>query len=94
MGEAYCTYDYEKIRPAVRKCPRFGTAFTDCAFQKPRLCIEQGYVDICILKKRCVFKSHLCAEKWKERMRKNKPLSVRGMICGDTVVVANPILHR
>ena len=85
---AYETFDYEKIRPDARKCPRFGTAFKDCSFRKPRSCIELGYADVCIMKRKCVYASHLCAAKWKEKRRRQKKQSVEDAIFGDAVSVA------
>lgn len=92
---AYAPFDYERIRPDARSCREFGKAFKNRAFRKPRSCIELGYSDVCILKGRCVYASHLCAAKWKEKRIKQRASAVEDAIFGDAVsVVKVPFLGR
>ena len=89
------TFDYERIRPDARACRGFGKAFKEKSFRKPRSCIELGYADVCILKGKCVYASHICAAKWKEKRRRQRATAVEDAIFGDAVsVVKTPFIWR
>ena len=66
-------FEYERIRKDVRDCENFGKNFKSNSFLKPKTCRYEGYSDICTMKGRCVFASHLCAERWHKKRCKRKP---------------------
>ena len=59
----------EKIPKWANICPNFGKEFSGNSFPKPFHCTEAGFADVCMMKGRCVFSSHQCAERWKKRLR-------------------------
>ena len=65
-------FEFERIRKDVRDCENFGKRFKCNSFMKPKTCRNEGYFDVCTMKGRCVFASHLCAERWNKKRSKMK----------------------
>lgn len=71
--EKIAVFEYERIRKDVRECENFGKSFKCNSFLKPKTCRYEGYSDICTMKGKCVFMSHLCAERWHKKRARRKP---------------------
>lgn len=54
-------------KPA-RSCVYFGKHLESACFIRPKVCVANGFSEVCLLKKKCCFASYILAEKYKNRI--------------------------